>query len=148
MSLALSFPGGHLKTVEIPATAGNVVTTISPGVGVRWIIQYGEVNIDSDGNAGNRKFVIEITDGTDTVLHLGDNDNAITANQKGVVIIMNPQGMQDWTMGTPGFNVTSTLPISGLLLEGADELQIEINNGLAGDSYEGFIRVLALGITP
>ncbi len=139
MSLVFNFPGGTLKTVEIPVTAGNDTEDLSPGAGVRWVVLYGRIQLKAVG-AGNRAIRVQVTDGTEILVEYYQTGN-ITAGQTKVLNLagwgMNPgnlSGVNDFIQG-----------IGMAILEGDDTFRIFIGGGIADDEFEGFIRVLEIG---
>jgi hypothetical protein len=137
--LVFNFPGGILKTVEIPATAGNDTENLSPGSGVRWVVLYGRIQLEAVG-AGNRAIRVQLTDGTDVLVEFYQTGN-ITAGQTKVLNLagwgMNPgnlSGVNDFIQG-----------IGMAILEGDDQFRVFIGGGIANDSYSGYLRVLEIG---
>lgn len=143
MSLVFTFPGGKLLTLTIPATAGNVVTTKSPGTSKRWVLLYGRIIYVADANAANRVIKQWLTDGTNTLTAFQRTD-AITAGQT-KIISYNPAVITD---GGGLLSDDYIIPLGNPIIEGADQFVISPSAGLAGDAYSGFLRVLELGITP
>lgn len=147
MTLALTYPGGELKTITIAATPGGTTTNKTPGARKRWIILYGKLYLDTDGTAANRRIVVNITDGTNIILNLGRSSADVTANQLSGLVFGSFAGVPvNWEVGESGLDLRSVVPIDNLIIEGADEFRISIASGQAGDSYSGYIRVLELGL--
>lgn len=145
MTLALTFPGGKLRTITIPATAGNVVTNLTPGTRKRWIVLYGITKLDTDGTAADRYTRLEITDGTN-VLHNLMLQNAVIANQLGYIFLGPGEIAGSATLGAALGNVNTYFSVKAFIIEGTDTLRITVGGGVVGDSYSGYIRVLELGL--
>jgi len=141
MSLALTFPGGKLLTITVAATAGNVVTNKTPGTRKRWVLLYGRITVVCDGNASDRRMDFLLTDGTNILDGGVRNNTAWTAGQT------RSASFNRW--GGTGIDQSTNdharYVWSGII-EGADQLRLSLNGGLAGDSYSGYIRVLELGL--
>lgn len=148
MSLVLSYPGGQLKTITIAATAGNVTTAKTPGAFKRWVILYGTLFLDTDANPGNRRFNLRIEDPTNVLSYLGAMDTPVVGNETGAVDFGIISDVSNWIGGRPAVDSASFFSVKNAIIEGADELVIDVTNGLAGDSYSGFFRVLELGLSP
>lgn len=141
MTLALTYPGGELKTITIAATAGNVVTNKSPGARKRWILQYGIVTLVTDATVANRVIKTEITDGTNILTQFQQTPN-ITASLTRALVY---NDMRNDNADIPSGSICM-VTIEGKIIEGADQLRITVDAGVAGDSYSGYIRVLELGL--
>ena len=141
MSLALTYPGGQLKTITIAATAGNVVTDKTPGPRKRWVLLYGRVTLVLDATVADRYLDLQITDGTNILDGGLRNNVAFTASQTRFVSFANYQGAGL----NQNINDHARFQFGGIL-EGADQLRVKVASGVAGDSYSGFIRVLELGL--
>lgn len=148
-NLQFIFPGGKLKTETIAATAGNVATSLRPPNNRRWLVLYGRITLVADANAANRQVQIHLTDGTN-ILAKYPSSASITANET-----KNVSFMQQVSEGGPIATTEldkNVIGIGPVLLEGdivaanADRLVITIGNGLAGDSYTGFVRVLEVNV--
>lgn len=140
-SLAWTFPGGNLRTIEIAATAGNVVTNKSPGTEKRWVFLYGRIVLVNDATVANRNVGMDITDGTNILCKLGSSGNITAGQTKGV----------SWqpiaTVVTAVMGDDNNIGITkGTIIEGADQLRITVAAGVAGDSYSGFLRVLEIDL--
>lgn len=145
MSLQLIFLGGKYNLETIAATAGNIVTNLSPGPDKRWLVLYGTLVIDTDGTAANRSFLLQITDGTN-VIHTLCYGATITANQIGY-LDMGPTRLQHGVVaGINLGNVNDYVGADPFIVEGNDQLRITVNNGVAGDSYSGYVLVLEITI--
>jgi len=145
MTLVLSYPGGQLKTVTIAATAGNVVTGLSPGTRKRWKVLYGIFTLACDATVANRKVQFDVTDGTNRILYLGESPTFTASQTKTGIMAQREDSGTSFTVSDVIAAGELWIP-DDLIIEGDDEFQITISNGLAGDSYSGFIRVLELGL--
>lgn len=145
--LAFTFPGGLPRTIAIAATAGNVVTNLSPTLGFRWIVLRGRIVFTADGTAANRSFTVLITDGTNTVEELAGSGTAITATQLAHINFGEYSFEdKDSTPGGGGGNVNQYIPIQPLILDDLEQLRMSFYLGVAGDSYEGYFKVLEVRI--
>ena len=147
--MALTFPGGTLKTVEVTATAGNVVSDSTPGSGKRWKILYGNIVLTTDGTVVNRTFRVQILSGGDVLSNLGASSENIPASTTGTLDFGGLFGAnnRNFTNGAyAGYPQFFSLDPASFIIEGSDIFKITINNGVAGDSFEGFIRVLEFGL--
>lgn len=148
MSLAtFSFQGGRRIRNVINATAGNVVTNLTPTAGKRWFVLFGNLTLVTNGTAGNRIVTLQATDGTVITLDIGQNATAIIANLTRIVSFAY-WGSRDAShamVTLEGVNAMITIP-TNLILDGVDELRITIQGGLAGDSYFGYVVVLEMDI--
>jgi len=143
MSLSLNYPGGRLKTVIIASTAGNVITNKTPGLGKRWIILYGRIRLANDATVVDRFVFMSLTDGTN-ILTLTPASTAITASQtKAISYNTSVEGINE--QASDGVHLAIG---KGYIIEGIDQMRFEASNGVVGDSYSGYMRVLELGITP
>tara|TARA_Y100000310_G_scaffold264354_1_gene274984 strand:- start:17 stop:472 length:456 start_codon:yes stop_codon:yes gene_type:complete len=149
LTLALTFPGGQLKTVTISATAGNANADLSPGSGVRWQILYGNIELSTSGDVQNRTFRVSIVDGSANVLlymgYSSQNIPASTTGYLGFAGLDSASNRHITVGGWAGYPQFFSLDPHNLIIEGSDIMRIEIGNGHANDSFEGFIRVLAIG---
>jgi len=140
MSLVFTFPGGKKVIKTIAATAGNVVTNLSPGAGKRWLILRGYITLTCDATVADRYIFIEVTNGTVVTDHYHRTD-AITGSTTGSL------GFHETLFLDAAIKVdTYYFGIRPILIEGADQLRMRIANGVAGDSYEGFVTVLELSV--
>ena len=147
--MALTFPGGTLKTVEVTATAGNVVSDSTPGSGKRWKILYGNFVLTTSGDSANRTFRVQILSGSDVLCNLGASSENIPASTTGTLDfggLMNANNRNFTNGAYAGYPQFFSLDPESFIIEGSDILRITINNGVVGDSYEGFIRVLEFGL--
>tara|TARA_Y100000310_G_scaffold283865_1_gene306154 strand:+ start:214 stop:648 length:435 start_codon:yes stop_codon:yes gene_type:complete len=140
IDFSLTYPGGHLRTLTIGATAGNTTTNESPGTGTRWIILYGSITLSTNGTVANRVIRTMLTDGSDVLTRFLYSPN-ITASQTKVLNYNNAIEV-DGSHTSQNFISSLGNPI----IEGADQLRIQVDGGVAGDSYSGFIRVLEFGL--
>ena len=140
--MALTFPGGTLKTVEVTATAGNVNTDYTAGSRVRSIILGGNIELIADATVTNRVLkMFLLTSGSDVIEESFQSDN-ITAGQTRQVIFSKNAEEAD---SNPSQHAHINIPNSWII-EGSEIFRLRINNGQAGDSYSGRFRVLEFGL--
>jgi len=145
MPFAWTFPGGKRITKTIAATAGNVVTNLSPGSGKRWLVLRGTISLDTDATAATRIPRLEVTDGTNITEALTYGANVI-ADKIGHLEFGEIRLVHGVNPGKRVDDTNDYVGIEPILLEGSDQLRITIENGVAGDSYEGFVVVLEIDI--
>ncbi len=144
MALVLTSPGGNPRPLTISATPGNVVTNLTPGTMKRWVILYGEITLAAAAGGAARQIIPSVTDGTDE----------LTAFQRSANVAATETRTWNFnkSVGGQGAGATSNGGVSNLpddlIIEGDDQFRLTVSNGAAGDSYEGFMRVMELGITP
>jgi len=129
------FQGGKRRHIVIAPTAGNVVTNLSPAAGWRWQILHGLINLTCDATVANRTIRIRLTDGT-TVSHQVGISGATTASATRNLAVRSGYAANGG--GTEGDLIAFGL----LIIEGADQLRVLVDAGVAGDSYNGIITVL------
>jgi hypothetical protein len=139
--VAWTFPGGKRVTKTVSATAGNVVTSLSPGTGKRWVVLRGIIKLISDATVGDRTVRFSTTDGTNITCNLLRTPFQAasltrTYNFSEVTKLGDAAGGYDYNIEFP----------DNLLLEGSDELTITIDAGFAGDSYSGYIVLLEIDV--
>ena len=140
MSLVLAYPGGQLKTITIAATAGNVVMNKSPGAKKRWIVLLGAITIITDGTVANRKLRISLTDGSNVLTNFPQSPDIPAST----TAIQNYNEARE-SEGSWG-GVDTVCSLGSPILGDSDQLRLTLANGVAGDSYSGYFRVLELGI--
>lgn len=134
------FQGGRRRTKTISSTAGNVTTNLSPGSGKRWLVLRGYLTFSTDSTTADRIPLILITDGTNTVGKVCAHD-AITASSSGAIIFGEAQSWRTNVDADPDM-----VGIRPILLEGSDQLRIQIDAGQAGDNYSGYVVVLEVDV--
>ena len=139
------FQGGRRRLLTIPATAGNIVTNLTPGAGKRWLIVHGMVSLANGVGVANRLIFLQITNGT-VVTHRIGSTTSITASQNGSLDFGPVRHNRTALAGFYAGDVPTYLGIDPVIVEGADQLRISIPNGLAADAYEGFVTVLEMDI--
>ncbi len=140
--MTLTFPGGHLRTVEISATDGDQTSAKSPGHGVRWEFLSASITVVASSDVGNRYVNIKTTDGTNTLDRGLRSNPGITASQTKIVDIVRSLGNDD--MGVASLALARMQYAS--IIEGTDEIVFSLQSGFADDSYSGFMRVLEFGL--
>ena len=142
MSFALTFPGGQILDIEIPATAGNSITAISPADYQTYVLQAVRIECDSDATVVNRYTNVFLNNSVGSRIFSSYYVGPVTASQNGITIgfytdtspLLNNNAIMD------NFNV----PVPALLIKDDDNFQINFG-GVAGDSYEGVARFRAYG---
>lgn len=140
------FPGGQEKTLVISATAGNVITSLTPTVGLRWQILRGRVTLVCDGTVANRNIRCFLLDGI--------GGNITEEHGLSPAIIASATGRLQWgeivtllpAAGTPIITWPYLSTARPPILSGLDVMEISIGTGVAGDSYSGFIVVLEMAV--
>jgi len=140
VSFAWTFPAGRRITKTISATAGNVVTNLSPGTGKRWLILRGRFYLTTDATTADRRIRLVITDGTNITERLGAS-HVISASSSGYLSFGETNVVDGGIYGDDGY--IGTNPI---LLEGNDQLRITIDSGQAGDQYSGYVVLLEVDV--
>ena len=142
MSIALTFPGGQVKDIEITATAGNDPFPITPGDYTTYILEYVRLSLTTDGTVANRLPYLQLENSS--------GDRVFTSYWAGPTTA----GVTYTTLFSSGFNAVGAgygvfenfqAPIPQLIIKSDDVLSVVIYAGVAGDSYTGNIRVRAIG---
>ena len=141
-NMALTFPGGYLKTVTVAATNGNEVTNKSPGTGKRWRILYGSITLVCDATVATRAIRTQLTDGSNVLTEIHQTPG-ITASQTRTLSYA-PGGYNSEDISAANDYVTTLGNLA--IIEGDDQLRITIGSGVAGDSYSGRFRVQEFGL--
>ena len=135
------FPGGKRRIIKIAATAGNVITNLSPGSGKRWLVLFGDLTLVCDATVATRYMQLSTTDGT----NLTQSFPGLAPVASETKNISYNQTVEHLT----AVAVTADAHVAignNIILEGADQLRITINAGVAGDSYSGFFVVLEVDV--
>lgn len=139
-TVAYTLKKGRPLLATIPATAGNVAYALTPGSGYIIEVYYGVVTLVCNGTAGNRLFRLDITNAAGTVIYpLGYSATAITAGLT-ATLNLRPTG---WTIASTDwvFDGDSCVEFPKTIYD-TDVFKISIINGLAGDSFSGYIKYL------
>jgi len=131
--------GGTRAIETIAATAGNVVTNLTPGIGIRWIVIRGKIVLVTDATVVNRLIETHITDGTNVITKLLRTAN-IPASLTRSLFYNTTQNASGGAIAETG--AVHLVMNNQLVLEGDDQFRITITNGVAGDSYSGYLVVL------
>jgi hypothetical protein len=121
-----------MKKIEIGATAGNVVTNKAAGTGWRHILLYGIVQLVADATVATRKIRVSITDGTNAVYYA-----AVSAG-----ITAGLTGLLSFGPSETSANFATAVYVDKPFFEGDMQLRVDIEGGVAGDSYTAIIYVL------
>jgi len=133
----------EIEITTIPATAGNVEYNLQPPAGYKYLILSLVVTIVCDGTAANRKVEIRIEDGSGNVLFGAiRNATAYTAGQTRVISLIRKL-VRNLDLETSGINSLAEIGDS-FLLSANTRLNIDIDAGVAGDSYSGYITYLKI----
>lgn len=136
------FQGGLARTLIISATAGDVITDLTPGAGKRWLILYGKITLINEASAGNRNIYFLFTDAANNVLmtSLASANIAISATSSLHIGISNAAGIT----GAISLAGTYIALGSNAYVDGTNKIRVVISSGVAGDSYSGRIKVLEI----
>jgi hypothetical protein len=129
-----------VKTYTIPSTAGNVDVTINVPKNKAWEILYGAINIVNDATAANRTLQWTIRDDENNVLYKsGTHQSDATASQNKYAMIRGSEGIPN---STDAYKLGTTLGEIAVppTVWNPDHIYIELNSGVAGDSYSGLIK--------
>jgi len=137
------FPGGKRVVKAIPATAGNVITNLSPGAGKRWLILREIITLVNDATVANRAIEVVFTDGTNITERLCST-NSVLASETKILSLGEARIVQATSLSQDGTHMY--VGINPILLDSNDQLRITIKNGVAGDSYSGFLVVLEIDV--
>jgi hypothetical protein len=138
------FPGGQEKILVITATAGNVITDLSPGIGLRWKILRGRIVLINDATIANRNILFSVTNGTNLISELG---LGVVATATQTTVLQMIDGVVPIAGSLVGQNWPNIGLIGGPVLTDADQLRITIVNGVVGDSYSGRVAVLEMAVS-
>ena len=139
----LTFPGGTIKDVEIANTAGNEITSISPGSRKTYILQAVRLECDADSTVVNRYPNVYLDNDAGSRVWSSYYVGPIIADQEGITVgfytdtspLLASNGIAD------SFNV----PIPKILIKEDDVFQVNMG-GQAGDTYEGVARFRSFGL--
>lgn len=121
----------NLIEKEISATAGNVDTEITVPPDQQWRILYGHISLTTDGTTANRwiRPSIQDTDGNKHVCLCAGA--AVTASST-----QSTEYMTGIYRETAFINDTMQVPLpTEGWIEGGHKIDIQIENGVAGDEY-------------
>jgi len=129
------------ETITIPATAGNVSTQITPGVETKITVIYGGLYLDTDATAANRTFRFFFYEvGGNRILEYVSA--TIIADKIYALALRKATNLDSVRTGggaTPDTEEYIETPFS---VYETDYLHLSVTNGVAGDSYQGKIKVL------
>lgn len=141
MSIQLIFIGGKRTVETIAATAGDVITNLSPhSTNRRWLVLSGRITLVADATVANRSIRFYKTDGTNITEYLFTSA-AVTAGQTRSISHGEVKHLDTATI-LDNFYAGH----DPILIEGADQFRIQIGNGVAGDSYSGYVVILEVAI--
>jgi len=129
--------GPRLFTQTIAATAGNAGTTVTVPANGMYKLMYGQINLTTDATVTNRRVVLHARDSDDNVLvdiHSGDVVTASLTNQ-------HHEFMQGVYRETSFIGGALQIPIPvDLWIQGGDDIYVDVDAGVAGDSFSGYLR--------
>jgi hypothetical protein len=131
-------------TIDIPATAGNVSYTISPGTGKMFEILYGCISMITDGTAANRKINSHILDADANRLSGGMEGAAQAASltrNHGLSSGPINGDVSDLGGDGPEGSMVSWTYVEKNVYE-SDYLKLYWTSGQAGDSYSGKLKII------
>jgi len=140
-----TFQGGLARTLIVTATAGNVATSLSPGIGKRWLVLRGQVKLTCDATVANRIVSMYKTDTSSTYAVNLWFSEAIVATV--ILIAIFAEFLYKSATGNLGASTGATMEYYGVqpfIVSGTDKLVINVGAGVAGDSYIGNIDVLEI----
>ena len=141
--ISLTFPGGEIKDVEIASTAGNSITSISPGSRKTYILEAVRIECDSDATVVNRYPNIFNNNASGQRIWSSYYVGPITASQSGITV-----GFYSNTsplLASNGILDSFNVPIPQIMIKEDDDFQINMG-GVAGDDYEGVARFRSFGL--
>ncbi len=131
------FPGGAIRNIVVPATAGNAPTTLTPGNGKRWRLLRSSLYLTCDVTVANRYLRLQPRTGGGVVSG-PILVSAVVVASAGVVLSISPV-----LVLSGGSIAGSHFGIGQSFLFGpTDQIYIDVTAGVAGDSYSGIITVL------
>lgn len=136
--MEFTFPGGRLRHIAVPATAGNVATNQTPGSGKRWKVLSFRFTLVADVTVANRYLNVCMYSGTEI---LGTSYNSVVCVASATKRLSGIGGFAPTGAGMSEDAVVWMDPESWIL-EGTDILKINVAAGVAGDSYSGVFTVL------
>ena len=139
--MSLVFPGGEIIDEEISATAGDQDAYITIGNRKRARLIFGHITLTCDGTVANRVIRLSVDDGVDLLTRFLYSPS-ITASQTKTV---NYNDAQESEGSFSGHNYNLSLG-PNVILDAGDRIKIEIDGGVAGDSYSGVFRFLQFGL--
>lgn len=146
--VTFDFPAGRIRTIPIAATAGNVNKDLAVPAGKQWRVLSLHTTLTTDATVVNRTPYIEKRNGTDVTEHIGhggswgQNSSVYFSMGEAVVVYGTGAGLGHRS----GAAYSSYIGIQNLFLGKDDLLRISIVNGVAGDSYQGFLTVLEVDV--
>ena len=129
-------PYGRRVHKTIGATAGNITTNLSPGVGKRWKVLNGRISLVTDGTAVDRGIHITLTDGTNTTTRFPVSP-AIPASTSANLSLLH-----NYAVGGGATSIEYHIAVGDIWVEGTDQFRVRIADGVAGDSYSGRFVVM------
>ena len=136
--------GGRLRRIAIAATAGNVATSLTPGVGYRWSVLALRVTLVCDATVANRNTRVRLMSAAGTTPYQSSRVSAnVTASQT-KTLHLEAGPLSNVGSGSYESDVLMTHDRDAWSVEGAEQLKVDISAGVAGDSYSGTLSVLEM----
>jgi hypothetical protein len=140
--MSLTFPGGTIKDVQISETAGNEVTSITPGTAT-YVLQSVRIECTTNDTVANRYPNLYLDNNAGSRIWSSYYVGPIIAEQSGITVgfysdtspLLASNGIAD------NFNV----PVPQILIKENDVFQVNMG-GQAGDTYEGVARFRSFGL--
>jgi len=135
-----TFPGGAVRHIVISATAGNVVTDLSPGAGKRWMLLGFRLTLVANATVVTRNQRIFRIDAVGNILdspRWGGNTVASATTILASTSMLAPAG-GSFGSDTAIFGVHPVVDMIGP----TDIFRTSVLAGVAGDSYSGVVTVL------
>lgn len=127
------------KWYSATGLAGNESHRFSANHGEKIIIEYGRIYLDTDGTAGNRRFLMRIRNkDTSITAYAKQNDTNIVANET-KTMFLNRYDYRTTETEHPSADQMGIFIVPNELLD-EDEYQFEISGGKAGDSWNIHLR--------
>jgi len=144
--MSIDLEKAKFRTVTIGATAGNVTTYLQPTtlttVSKRWLILRGRLTLTTDGTVVNRTInLTPFSTGLAQPMEFIGNSGVIPASTTKSLSFGEGANSVGGTLGSGDDYIGLHRPI---IIVNNNSLQIAIVNGVAGDSYSGYIEVLEL----
>lgn len=138
MSLLNDF---YLKSMPalqtIAATAGNVATNLTTPAFKRWLCVYGRITLVCDATVATRNIYLSILYGSNYFTKFLAGGNA-TASQTKVTSFNDNNNS---TVNAIAALDDTTEGLSPFVLFSGFAFRIQVNNGVAGDSYSGYVMM-------
>jgi len=137
-----TFIGGRKKQQNIAATAGNAVATIT-STGKRVLILHGRITLVCNITVANRYIILSKRDSAGNVIQMLANSQATIASATRIIGF----GELVYSTGATPAAGDDYIGLSNpIVIEGGQVFDIRITNGVAGDSFSGYIETLEIDL--